>query len=142
MQQRLLALGLVKKPVTEREKRRIVREKRADEIARLMSRYDRGALYEQVWSQPCSLVSWCPPTVPRSVAQQKSLDRLVVRAVSGGARTGHWAGADRAGEAGVLRTAVPSTGSLSRLCSEEVTTIKAGGREYHRRMNGKSLELH
>lgn len=28
MQQRLLALGLVKKPVTEREKRRIVREKR------------------------------------------------------------------------------------------------------------------
>ena len=28
------------------------------------------------------------------------------------------------------------------LCSEEVTTIKAGGREYHGRMNGKSLELH
>jgi hypothetical protein len=83
MQQRLLELGLVRKPVTEREKRRIVREKRAEEIARLMSRYDRGALYEQVWSQPCSLVSWCPPTVPRSVAQQKSLDRLVVRAVSG-----------------------------------------------------------
>lgn len=123
MQQRLLALGLVKKPVTEREKRRIVREKRADEIARLMSRYDRGALYEQVWSQPVLVVAkeyrisgvtdWGlrgalfarvlgrPPTAPRSVAQQKSLDRLVVRTVSGGrnARTGHGAGADRAGEA-------------------------------------------
>ena len=45
MQGRLLALGLVKKPVSEREKRR-------DELARLMSRYDRAALYEQVWSQP------------------------------------------------------------------------------------------
>jgi hypothetical protein len=56
MQQRLLALGLVKKPVTEREKRRIVCEKRADEIARLMNRYDRGALYEQVWSQPVLVV--------------------------------------------------------------------------------------
>ena len=57
MQQRLLALGLVKKPVTEREKRRIVCEKRADEIARLMSGCDRGALYEQVWSQPVLVVA-------------------------------------------------------------------------------------
>jgi hypothetical protein len=45
MQARLLALGLVKKPINERERRR-------DELVRLMSRYDRGALYEQVWSQP------------------------------------------------------------------------------------------
>jgi hypothetical protein len=39
------ALGLVKKPVSEREQRR-------GELARLMSRYNRPALYEQVWSQP------------------------------------------------------------------------------------------
>ena len=45
MQERLLALGLVKQPVSERERRR-------DELARLMRRYDRAALYEQVWSQP------------------------------------------------------------------------------------------
>ena len=45
MQERLLVLGLVKKPVSERERRR-------DELARLMSRCDRAALYEQVWSQP------------------------------------------------------------------------------------------
>jgi hypothetical protein len=52
MQQRLLALGLVKKPVTEREKRQAERKRQADEVARLMSRYDRATLYEQVWSQP------------------------------------------------------------------------------------------
>jgi hypothetical protein len=45
VQQRLLALGLVKKPVSERERRR-------EEVARLMCRYDRAVLYEQVWSQP------------------------------------------------------------------------------------------
>jgi hypothetical protein len=45
MQGRLLALGLVKKPVSERERR-------GEELARLMRRYDRAALYEQVWSQP------------------------------------------------------------------------------------------
>ncbi len=38
-------MGLVKKPVSERERRR-------DELARLMGRYDRAALHEQVWSQP------------------------------------------------------------------------------------------
>ncbi|MDP1948249.1 MAG: hypothetical protein Q8L77_12205 [Nitrospirota bacterium] len=50
IQGRLLALGLIKKPVSEREKRR-------DELARLMSRYDRAALYEQVWSQPVQEVA-------------------------------------------------------------------------------------
>lgn len=50
MQERLLALGLVKKPVSERERRR-------DEHARLMRRYDRAALYEQVWSQPVQAVA-------------------------------------------------------------------------------------
>lgn len=44
MQERLLALGLLKKPVSERERRR-------EERARLMSRYDRTALYEQVWAR-------------------------------------------------------------------------------------------
>ncbi len=48
IQGRLLALGLMKKPVNERERRR-------DEFMRLASRYDRAALYEQVWSQP---VQW------------------------------------------------------------------------------------
>lgn len=50
IQQRLLAMGLVKKPVNERERRR-------EEVARLMSRYDRKALYEQVWSQPVQVVA-------------------------------------------------------------------------------------
>lgn len=50
MQGRLLALMLVKKPVSESEKRR-------DELARLMSRYDRATLYEQVWSQPVQEVA-------------------------------------------------------------------------------------
>ena len=45
MQARVLALGLVKKPVDERERRE-------DELARLMKRYDRAALYEQVWLKP------------------------------------------------------------------------------------------
>jgi hypothetical protein len=52
MQHRLLALGLMKKPISEREKRRVERERRADEVARLMQHYDRVALYEQVWSRP------------------------------------------------------------------------------------------
>lgn len=52
MQERLRALGLVKKPVTEREKQQVEREKRAEEMARLVCRYDRAKLYEQVWSQP------------------------------------------------------------------------------------------
>lgn len=50
MQKRLLTMRLVKKPVNEREKRR-------DELARLMSRYDRAALYKQVWSQPVQKVA-------------------------------------------------------------------------------------
>jgi hypothetical protein len=44
IQARLLALGLVKKSVSEREKR-------TNEIARLLGRYDRAALYRQVWSK-------------------------------------------------------------------------------------------
>jgi hypothetical protein len=50
IQKRLLALGLVKKPVSEDEKRR-------NELTRLMSRYDRTVLYEQVWSQPVQEVA-------------------------------------------------------------------------------------
>src|SRR5437899_1542530 len=49
--------------------------------------------------------------VQKSVAYRKSLDRPLVRAVPGVERE------NRPGEAGVLRTAVPSTGPLSRLCS-------------------------
>jgi hypothetical protein len=52
MQERLRALGLVKKPVTEREKQRIERERRAEETARLTCRYDRETLYDQVWFHP------------------------------------------------------------------------------------------
>lgn len=44
IQARLLALGLVRKPVSEQERR-------ADEAERLLRRYDRAALYEQVWSK-------------------------------------------------------------------------------------------
>jgi len=42
MQKRLLALGLMKTTVSEGEKRR-------NELARLMSRYDRTVLYQEVW---------------------------------------------------------------------------------------------
>ena len=50
MQKRLLALGLVKTPVSKDEKRR-------NELARLMSRYDRMVLYEHVRSQPVQEVA-------------------------------------------------------------------------------------
>jgi hypothetical protein len=52
MQERLRAMGLAKKPVTEREKQRVERERHAEEAAWLMRRYDRGALYDQVWFAP------------------------------------------------------------------------------------------
>lgn len=45
IQARLLALGLWKKPISEKDRRR-------DELTRLLRRYDRTALYEQVWSRP------------------------------------------------------------------------------------------
>ncbi len=50
IQTRLLALGLMKKPVSEREKRK-------QEFVRFASRYDRTKLYEQVWSQPVQAVA-------------------------------------------------------------------------------------
>jgi hypothetical protein len=50
MQERVLALGLVKRPVDERERQ-------SDQLARLMKRYDRAALYEQVWLQPVQQVA-------------------------------------------------------------------------------------
>jgi hypothetical protein len=52
IQKRLIGLGLIQKPLSEREKRKLELEKQQHEIARLMSRYDRVALYEQVWSEP------------------------------------------------------------------------------------------
>src|SRR6185295_20315681 len=52
MQERLRAVGLVKKPVTEREKQQVERQRRAEETARLMRQYDRETLYDQVWSKP------------------------------------------------------------------------------------------
>ena len=45
MEERVLAMGLVKKPVSERGRLE-------GELARLTGRYDRAALYEQVWSCP------------------------------------------------------------------------------------------
>ncbi|MGQ0555023.1 MAG: hypothetical protein ACT4PN_03645 [Nitrospiraceae bacterium] len=50
MQARLLALGLWKKPVSEAERRK-------SEVARLLRRYDRAALYDQVWSRPACEVA-------------------------------------------------------------------------------------
>jgi hypothetical protein len=50
MQKRLLTVGLVKIPVSESENR-------GNELARLMSRYNRATLYEQVWSQPVQEVA-------------------------------------------------------------------------------------
>ena len=57
MQERLLAYGLVKKPVTERERRQEEVAGRQREVARLSRRHDRQALYDQVWSQPVQLVA-------------------------------------------------------------------------------------
>lgn len=50
IQTRLFALGLMRKPVSEREKRK-------QEFVRFASRYDRTKLYEQVWSQPVQEVA-------------------------------------------------------------------------------------
>jgi hypothetical protein len=53
-----------------------------------------------------------------SVAQQKSLDRPIVRAIPGGGTREPAAAVVRScGRAGMPTTAVPSTGPLSRLCS-------------------------
>jgi hypothetical protein len=57
MQERLRTLGLVKKPVTQREKQQVERERRAEEAARLMCQYDRETLYGQVWSHPVQEVA-------------------------------------------------------------------------------------
>jgi hypothetical protein len=57
MQERLRAIGLVKKPVTELEKQQVERERRAAEAARLMRQYDRETLYGQVWSHPVQEVA-------------------------------------------------------------------------------------
>jgi hypothetical protein len=57
IQKRLIDLGLIQKPLSEREKRRLEIEKQQHEIARLMSRYDRAALYEEVWSEPVQNVA-------------------------------------------------------------------------------------
>lgn len=50
MQERLLSMGLVKKPISKREARR-------NELDRLMKRYDRELLYKHVWSQPVQQVA-------------------------------------------------------------------------------------
>ena len=52
MQERLRTVGFVKKPVTEREKQQVEHQRRTEETARLMRQYDRGTLYDQVWSKP------------------------------------------------------------------------------------------
>jgi hypothetical protein len=57
MQERLLAYGLVKKPLSERERRQEELAKRQQEVSRLSRRYDRKALYDQVWSQPVQVVA-------------------------------------------------------------------------------------
>ncbi len=57
MQARLISLGLKKKPITEREKRKIERETRTNELRTLLQRYGRRVLYEQVWSEPALTVA-------------------------------------------------------------------------------------
>jgi len=57
MHARLVFLGLYKKPITEREKRKVEREQRTNEIRTLLQRYDRKVLYEQVWSEPALTVA-------------------------------------------------------------------------------------
>jgi len=50
IQERLLSLGIMKKFVSERDKRK-------QEIERLLMRYDRQELYEQVWLEPVQHVA-------------------------------------------------------------------------------------
>ncbi len=50
IQARLLALGLWRKPVSEKDRRK-------EELAILLRRYDRTVLYEQVWSRPAQQVA-------------------------------------------------------------------------------------
>ena len=45
MQERLLAIGILRQRISDRERRE-------NEINRLLIRYDREKLYEQIWSQP------------------------------------------------------------------------------------------
>lgn len=49
---RLVSLGLCKKSVTEKEKKKIEREQRTNTIRILLQKYDREKLYEQVWAEP------------------------------------------------------------------------------------------
>ena len=57
IQERLIGLGLMQKPLSGREKRNQEVAKQRHEVARLMSRYDRAKLYEQVWSRPAQEVA-------------------------------------------------------------------------------------
>jgi hypothetical protein len=57
MHARLVALGLYKKPITEREKKKFEHEKRTNAIKRLQQDYDRKVLYEQIWSEPALTVA-------------------------------------------------------------------------------------
>jgi len=57
MHARLVSLGMYKKPITEREKKKIEHEKRTNAIKRLLQDYDRKVLYEQVWSEPALTVA-------------------------------------------------------------------------------------
>jgi hypothetical protein len=57
MQEKLIAYGIIKKPLTERERRREEVARHQYEVARLSHRYDRRALYDQVWSQPVQEVA-------------------------------------------------------------------------------------
>ena len=54
---RLQRNSLRKKPITEREKKKLEREKRTHAIKRLLQDYDRKVLYEQVWSEPALTVA-------------------------------------------------------------------------------------
>ena len=57
MQERLITFGLLKKPISERERRREEVARREHEVARLSRRYDRKSLYDQVWSAPVQEVA-------------------------------------------------------------------------------------
>ena len=50
MQQRLISLGIIRKPIS-------VRERRRNEVERLMNRYDRETLYAEVWKNPVQKVA-------------------------------------------------------------------------------------
>jgi hypothetical protein len=110
MQERLRGLGLVKKPVTEREKQQRQRQRHAEEAARLMCQYDRETLYGQVWAHPVHEVAkgYGISGVSGEGVPRTEHSRPVARLLGARAK---WCSGE---EAGVAQTGVSKQASANR----------------------------